>query len=229
MKQRGEESKRWNLFVRELEDLLRERERNLNDLISEAELHPEKVRRLKQSLLTPKFHLLSPEDLEQVLVTFHFTAEEHLRLRAAILATAVEETLMNRIDAENALRAAEEIFPLLIEALRQRFGQQRGLAATRRAPLAEERTTSDALEPILEQFDQGMLALHSGRQVKTHTERMRQTAIARDCFQTVLIDLEALSAVDPTIASTEAWQVWYQETQKALAIATEMLVRLSPS
>jgi len=225
--QRGE-SKRWNIFARELEDLLSKRERDLNDLISEAGFHPEKVRRLKQSLATPKFHLLSPEDLEQVIVTFHLTTEEHLRLRAAILATAVEESLMNRIDADNALRAAEEIFPILVRALRVRLKQQRGLGATRRILMAEEPTTSDVLEPILEHFDQAMLALHLSRQGSTTAERMEQATNARNRFTSVLADLETLSATDPTMALTDVWQLWHQETQKGLAASEENLVRLQP-
>jgi hypothetical protein len=220
--------KRWNIFVRELEDLLQKHERDLNDLINEAGLHPEKVRRLKQSLIAPRFHLLSPEDLEQVTMTFHLTGEEQLRLRAAILATAVEETLMNRIDADNAMRAAEEIFPILVKALQKRLGQQRGLAATRKQAMTEE-TTNDVLEPTLERFDQAILALHLSLQGKISTEQIEQAIKARNGFTTVLADLESLNTTDPIVALTDAWQVWYQETQKNLAVALENLLRLQPS
>jgi hypothetical protein len=154
MKQHPGEMKRWNLFARELEDLLYKHGYDLNDLTREAGLHPEKVRRLKQYLALPKFHILNPEELEQVSMSFAFTGEEQLRLRAAILATAVEETLMNRIDPENALRAAEEIFPLLVEALKHRYGRLSGLAATRGAGMGDEATSiNETLDPILERFD----------------------------------------------------------------------------
>ncbi len=226
MMQQARVKKRWNLFARELEDLLQKRERDLNDLISEGGLHPEKVYRLKRSLATPKFHLLSPEDLEQVIATFQFTNEEQLRLGAAILATAIEETLMNRVDPDNALRAAEEIFPILVKALRQRFGQRRGLAATRREIMTEEITTNDVLEPALECFDQAMLALHLGQQGNSPVERMEQTQRACDGFAAVLTDLEALRATDPAIATTDAWKMWCQEAQKGLTVALERLVQL---
>lgn len=227
MRQYGEKNSRWNIFARELEDILREHGCCLNDLITEAGQHPEKVRRLKQSLVQPRFHILNPEDLEQVSESFCFTGEEQLRMRAAILATAVEETLMNRIDPDNALHAAEEIFPMLIDALRQRFGQQSGLAATRRMLMADESTpTNDVLDPILEHFDQAMLALHLSRQSQTLSERLEQATRARDRFRTVLADLEILSVVDPTMTLDTAWQLWHQETQKSLVMAEEDLLRL---
>jgi hypothetical protein len=220
---------RWNLFARELEDLLYKHGRNLNDLISEAGLHPEKVRRLKQSLVLPRFNILNPEDLEQVSEFFAFTGEEQLRVRAAILATAVEETLMNRIDPHDALHAAEEIFPLLVDALRQRFGRQSGLAATRRACMTNESTsTDDILDPILKRFDQATLALHLSRQSQTLAEQVEQATRARDLFTIVLADLEALSVADPTITQDDAWQLWHQETQKNLALVEDDLLPFQP-
>ncbi|GCE22523.1 hypothetical protein [Dictyobacter kobayashii] len=223
MTQKNAEPRRWNLFARELEDLLRKRGCNLNDLMHEGLLHREKVRRLKQSLVVPRFHLLSPEDLDLVVETFQVTGDEHLRLRAAILATAVEETLMDRIDAENALQAAEEIFPLLLTALQQRFKQQRGLAATRKALITDEVTTDDVLDPLLQRFDHALLALHLSRQGKMEAERIAQARIARDRFLLVLAELEALCATDPSMGQDEAWQIWHQETRKGLAAAEEIL------
>ncbi|HTK06055.1 MAG TPA: hypothetical protein VL485_02715 [Ktedonobacteraceae bacterium] len=230
MKQHPGELVRWNLFVRELEDLLHNKGWGLNDLITEAGLHPEKVRRLKRSLALPKFHILNPEDMKQVCESFAFTASDQLRLRAAILATAVEETLMNRIDPENALRAAEEIFPLLIDALRQRFGQQSGLAATRGTYMTDAESAPDdnALDPILECFDQAMLAVHLSRQSQTRSERLEQATRARDGFTLVLADLAAMGTVDPAMTQDDVWLLWYQETQKSLAMAEEELLRFQP-
>jgi hypothetical protein len=228
MKPHSGESKRWNLFARELEDLLHRHKCDLNDLVSEAGLHPEKVRRLKQSLTQPKFHILNPEELEQVSLSFAFSGEEQLRLRAAILATAVEETLMNRIDPENALRAAEEIFPLLVEALQQRYGRLSGLAATRRIETDESMPTNETLDPILERFDQAMLALHLSRQSQTDHERLAQAMLAHDRFTIVLADLDALSKADSATMQNTIWQMWYQEAQKSLAMVEEDLLRLQP-
>lgn len=227
MKQHPRETKRWNLFARELEDLLCKHGYDLNDLTREAGLHPEKVRRLKQSLALPKFHILNPEELEQVSMSFAFTGEEQLRLRAAILATAVEETLMNRIDPENALRAAEEIFPLLVEALKHRYGRLSGLAATRGAGMGDEATSiNEILDPILERFDQAMLALHLSRQSQTDHERFEQATMAHDRFTNVLAHLDALRVTDPAIMQDAAWQLWYQETQKSLAMVENDLSQL---
>ncbi|GCF08498.1 hypothetical protein [Dictyobacter arantiisoli] len=224
MKQHAEESARWNLFARELEDRLREHGWNFNDLVSEAGLHPEKVRRLKRSLIQPKFHILNPEELEQVSMCFAFTGDEQIRLRAAILATAVEETLMNRIDPENALHAAEELFPVLIRALQQRFGQFRGLAATRRMLVIEESSPiHEAIDLILERFDQAMLALYLSRQSQRDYEHLEQATLAHTRFADVLSDLNALCAADPSLARDETWLFWHQETQKNLQAVEEDL------
>jgi hypothetical protein len=227
MKQQSREIKRWNLFARELEDLLNKHDHDLNDLVSEAGLHPEKVRRLKQSLVLPRFHTLNPEELEQVSESFAFTGEDQLRLRAAILATAVEETLMNRIDPENALHAAEEIFPLLIEALQQRYGRLSGLAATRRNCITDDSTpTNEVLDPILERFDQAMLALHLSRQSQTDHERLEQATLAHSRFISVLADLNALNVADPAMTQDDVWHLWHQETQKNLAAVLEIIQKL---
>ncbi len=228
MKQHSGESKRWNLFARELEDRLWEHGQDLGDLVSEVGLHPEKVRRLKQSLVQPRFHILNPEEIEQVSMFFGFTGEEQLRLRAAILATAVEETLMNRIDPENALRAAEEIFPLLVQALQHRYGRRTGLAATRQTERSNDpAATDDLFDPILERFDQAMLALHLSQQSRTDRERLEQATLAQDRFTIVLADLEALSTANPMLTLQDnLWQLWHAEAQKNLATVQADLVLL---
>ena len=223
------ENKRWNIFARELEDLLLKHGYDLSDLVSQAGLHPEKVRRLKKSLAFPLFHVLNPEDLEQVSEAFAFTGEEQIRVRAAILATAVEETLMNRIDPENALRAAEEIFPLLVNALQQRFGRQSGLAATRKfLPHDGSKSADDALDPILEQLDRAMLALYMGQRNTSTPEQLEQIARIREDFHIVLARLDALCRENPAMTRSAAWQFWHQEVEKNLKMVEENLSRLQP-
>src|SRR5438034_1249865 len=99
---------RWNLFAAILEEILRKQGKQLSTLYGYREwISPEKVRRLQRSLQgVMSFPVLTPEELEQLMRTFGLNLEEELRLRAAVLATAVEAKLMDRILPEKALTAA---------------------------------------------------------------------------------------------------------------------------
>jgi hypothetical protein len=232
MQHRVSSGKRWNIFARELEDILRARGLKLGHLESRVGVHSEKVNRLKRSLTVPGFHLLSPEDLEKVIITFQFTSDEQLRLRAAILTTAVEKMLMDRIDAGNALAAAEEIFPILLAALYARLGQQGGIAATRsgREPTIDDLASNEGavpdLEPILEKFDRAMLALYLTRQSEMLAERIEQAREAYNGFAAVLAALQDLVKRDEAIMKMEAWHLWYEEAQYGQATAEEYFTQL---
>jgi hypothetical protein len=117
--------KRWNLFARELEDILLAHGKHLGDLDDQTEdIHREKVRRLQRSLLKPKsFPVLNPEEIELIVEKFGLSEEERVRLRAAILATAIERVLMDRIDPDDALLASEQIATILRDSLLAQFGR----------------------------------------------------------------------------------------------------------
>jgi hypothetical protein len=120
-------SKRWNIFARELEDILAAHGFRLTHLDDRANIYSRKVSRLRDSLNKPKsFPVLNTEEMERVAVAFSLTDDEMLRLHAAILSTAIEEALMDRIDQDAALLAAEEIFPVIVNAMythgKNRFG-----------------------------------------------------------------------------------------------------------
>ena len=229
MQHRVPSGKYQNIFVLELENILRSRGLELGHLKSRAGIHHEIVNRLKCSQTAPRFHLLSPDDLERVISTFQLTGDEQLRLRAAILATAIEKMLMNRIDKDNALAAAKEIFPILLAALHARLGQQDGIAATRSGreaaidDLASEEEAVPDLEPILEQFDRAMLALYLARQSDVLTERVEQARVAYNGFAAVLVALQDLGKRDEAIMKMEAWHLWYEEAQYGQATAEEYL------
>jgi hypothetical protein len=120
-------SKRWNIFARELEDILAAHGFRLTHLDDRANIYSRKVSRLRASLNNPKsFPVLNTEEMESVAVAFSLSEDEMLRLHAAMLTAAAEEALMDRIDQEAALLAAEEIFLVLVNAMRThgkpRFG-----------------------------------------------------------------------------------------------------------
>ena len=96
----------WNLFARVLQEILAEHGLGLGHLDDRTNIHPEKVRRLQRSLKIPKsFPVLNIDEMEQVITVFQLKRNEKTRLRAALLATSIEETLMDRINSEDALRA----------------------------------------------------------------------------------------------------------------------------
>ncbi|HEU5374026.1 MAG TPA: hypothetical protein VFV38_01160 [Ktedonobacteraceae bacterium] len=125
-------TKRWNIFARELEDILNRRDCRLGQLDDRAGIHPQKVSRLQKSLRQPKhFQVLDPEELEDVVLAFDLDQYEELCLRAAVLTVAIEGVLIKRIDPEDALLAAEQIFPIILRVLDRHKSGGSGLANVR--------------------------------------------------------------------------------------------------
>src|SRR5262249_9882432 len=90
---------RWNIFARELESVLAAHGWELGHLDDRGVVYNrEKVRRLRKSLTSPG-HLatLNPEEMERLMALVPLTKLEQKRLRASLLATAVERTLLDRI------------------------------------------------------------------------------------------------------------------------------------
>src|SRR5256885_13731819 len=142
--------KRWNLFARELEDILRAHHAELGFLDDRANIHQEKVRRLQQSLLKPKsFPTLTPEELDRVAEVFHLDDMEVMRLRAAVLVSAIERTLMDRINQDDALRAAETMLPVVREAMEKQFQEGNALGTIRGRDYDFGEDSEEQLESII--------------------------------------------------------------------------------
>lgn len=125
-------SRRWNLFARVLQDVLAAHGCRLGQVSARTSIHPAKLARLQASLdqLHPKrFPLLPRQDIDEIIRAFHLSSEEQLQLRAAVLATAAERVLMNSLDPENALLAAEQFFAATVDELRRHGGEVSGLGA----------------------------------------------------------------------------------------------------
>src|SRR5262249_24910839 len=151
---------------RELEDLLQARQLGLGHLDDRAWIHREKVRRLQRSLQVPKsFPVLNPEEMEAVIEAFGLGEEEVLRLRAALLVTAIEDLLMDRIGPEQALEAAEQLLQLVQASLQERtlvsVRAMRGGVPMSYEPAAEE--IDQELEVALRAIERATLALHLSR------------------------------------------------------------------
>lgn len=218
--------KRWNLFARELEDILTARGFRLGQLDDRAGIHREKVRRLSQSLLRPKsFPVLNADEMASVATEFGLSEQEILRLRAAVLASSIEKTLMDRIDQENALLGAEQLFPLIVRAVEELISAPGGLGSLKAGgmDLVQESDVDLALELALETIDKATIDLQLSYHVKSHAERIGRVRQARDGFNVALAELEE---ADEDIQATEAWREWYDEARRGLSAAAERLEAL---
>ena len=134
----------WNLFARVLQEILAEHGLGLGHLDDRTNIHPEKVRRLQRSLKIPKsFPVLNIDEMEQVITVFQLKRNEKTRLRAALLATSIEETLMDRINSEDALRAAEQILAIIEQALEEHVHYLVGIGAIKGGIMMSEESEID--------------------------------------------------------------------------------------
>jgi hypothetical protein len=123
---------RWNIFARVLEDILAAHGARIGQIDDRTAIHREKVARLQRSLDDPgRIHTLNPDELREVRMAFGLTPDEVLRLRAAMVAASIQKTLLDRISAEDARLAAEELYPSLLESLRHRAHELRGVGRIR--------------------------------------------------------------------------------------------------
>ena len=215
--------RRWNLFARELEDLLLSRQLGLGHLDDRAGIHREKVRRLRRSLQVPKsLPVLNPEEMDAVIYAFELREEEVLRLHAALLATAIEEMLIDRIDQEAALQAAEQILPVIVQTLQENtLLAMRAIRGRVLMPYESEASEIDQeLEVALRAIEHATLALHLSRNGDALFERVEHARQARDNFALALHELE--EAPEP-MKATDAWKMWFAEAQKGVATAEKRL------
>jgi hypothetical protein len=231
---------RWNLFARELEDVLAARGVRLGqlddrkDVMGAPLVHREKVRRLRRSLQTPKsFTVLNPEELERIGVAFQFTREERYGLYAALLATSVEVALMDRIDPYSALAAAEQILPVLRRAMDEPEPAE-ALRAVRggggRAMLdGDMRDTLDLdvrFEKALDALDRGTLALHLSGSADRYQDRIDY---ARQAWQKCEAAVRLFETATEREREDEGWQMWRTEAQEGSETAAAILAQFGIS
>lgn len=215
--------KGWNLFARILQEILVARGLGLGHLDDRASIHSEKVRRLQRSLQVPKsFPVLNIEEMEQVITVFRLSRHEQMRLRAAILATSIEETLMDRIQQDDALKAAEQIFSIIEQALQEHTHDLVGIGAIKGGGLmrADESEIEGKLGGALAAIDHATLALHLSRTADSQTERVERAQQAQASFLSALAQLDRAS---PSLKGSEAWRVWRDEAQNGLTVAQRRL------
>lgn len=213
---------RWNIFARELENILADRGLRLSHLDDrKIVFHREKVRRLQQSLRSPG-HLttLNPEEMARLVATFELSDLEQQRLRASLLATAVEMTLLDRVDARLALMASEDVFNILFAAIRARPEMTVASRIKAAAFTGEVGTIGDAqFEQALDLLDRAYLALSLGADASSPQRRVHEAQEAADGFARALQCLRDCQA--PAQESKE-WHYWYTEAEAGWQAAKEL-------
>ena len=213
---------RWNIFARELEDILAARGLKLGHLDDRGVvLHREKVRRLQQSLKSPH-HLttLNPDEMERLTALLQLTELEQKQLRAALLATAVEMTLLDRVDPQTALMASNDVFAILFAAMRAEPDMVMTTSIKVGAITSEDETDGDtSFLQALELIDRATLLWHMSWNATT---RQAQIARAGEAFNAFSRSLELLHQSQSPSAQSENWLCWYEEAmngqQKAASI-----------
>jgi hypothetical protein len=217
MEKENANGKPWNLFAVELQTILEKYSMDLGHLDDRLGIHREKVRRLRQSLYTPPgLPLLNAEETQTIIDALELDAEDILRLRAAVLATSIQRTLSDRIHQDEAHMAAEQILPIIIQALLA-YADEKGLGNIRTGdidPLASE--LDSVLDTALNAIDRGSEALHLSHYVRSSAERVKKARQARNYYAEAVTDLKSLSRA---IRKQPAWQAWYTEAQEGLNMA----------
>src|SRR5439155_19769904 len=152
-----------NFFVRELQMVLAKRGFELGAIDDRTGIHREVVRRLQKALVPPgNFHMLNPDDLNEVIIAFKLEPLEIVRLRAAIIANAIIQVLIGRIRLESALAVTEKIYTDIVEALTQgdrSVSNVRTLSELRKISGAVDRADiEEMLEDKVQMFERGISA-----------------------------------------------------------------------
>lgn len=214
----------WNIFARELEAILAKRGLRLSHLDDRGVVfHREKVRRLQQSLKSPR-HLttLNPHEIERLVAIMQLTELEQRRLQAALLATAVEMTLMDRIDSQTALMASDDVFHILFAAMK---AQPDGVMTTgvKAGALTDDPDTfgDSAFSQALDLIDRALLAIHMSRNASSHQAQINN---AQEAFDTFSRSLVLLQQCQMPLPESNNWRYWHDEATNGQKMAKELLL-----
>ncbi|HEU5378922.1 MAG TPA: hypothetical protein VFV38_26150 [Ktedonobacteraceae bacterium] len=211
---------RWNIFARELESILAEHGLRLSQLDDRGIVeHREKVRRLQQSLKSPG-HLatLNPVEIERLTARLNLSDLEQQRLRASLLATAVEMTLLDRVEARIALMAADDVFNILFEAMRARPEMMVASSSVKAGAFTSENETigDEQFMLALDWLDEAYVALFSGRYAFSLRARRARAYEAAGAFAQAL---QALRNCQSPLPESEEWRYWYDEAEAGQRMA----------
>ena len=217
---------RWNIFARELENILEAHGWQLGYLDDRGiVLQREKVRRLQQSLLSPThFPILNPEELDRLITALHLTDGEQNRLHAAIVATAVERTLMDRVSPNTALLAADEVFGLCFSTMGSQPNLTLATGVKGDTVVYDWYSTEDIrFDEMLDALDEGTLALFAARNAMVSRLVVSNAHKAQTAFAHAreLLDQIRIPVSDPPAQASRL--AWYSEIDSGYKVATALL------
>lgn len=161
-----------------------------------------------------------------MILAFDLKPEEEARLRAALLATAVEMLLMDRVDMQIALQAADEAFQALLSAI-QLEPPPPGMSGVRDpAPLEAYSVAVEYPEPLaraIDAIDRATLALHLSEGQAPTTERVDRAAEAQMGYTRALAVLQQPPDAE---VDREIWAYWRDEATRWKASASQRLLAL---
>jgi len=129
--------------------------------------------------------------------------------------------LMDRINQDDALLAAEQILPVILGAMREQMSGISGLGAVKGGDGgAGADYAGDFLESIWQALDDAELALSLSYGVSLHTRRIEKARYARIRFEEALTELEE---AEDRIRALQIWQYSYDRAQGGLVAASERL------
>jgi hypothetical protein len=216
-------TKRWNIFARELEQVLANHNIQLAYMHEEIPIFPDKVRRLMLSLSeSNSFPVLREDELELLVNTCHLSAAEVLQLRAALLATSVEKTLAEHIDAEEALQAADMLLPTILADLQRAADEAR---ANGRGDLflSHDNTSIQVLEKAWRACDSAEIELQLSYNANSRTDRVAHARQAVFFYEEACTQMEQAAS---SLRAMRAWQDWYAELQRGRTAARARLETL---
>lgn len=214
----------WNIFARELEAILATRGLRLSHLDDRGIVfHREKVRRLQQSLKSPR-HLttLNPNEIERLVAIMQLTESEQRQLQAALLATAVEMTLMDRIDSQTALMASDDVFHILFAAMKAQPDRVMTTGVKAGAMIDDLDTFGDSMfSQALDLIDRALLAIHMSRNASSHQAQINN---AHEAFDTFAHSLVLLQQCQIPLPESNNWRYWYDEAIDGQKMAETLLL-----
>lgn len=212
----------WNTFALELKKVLNQHGMELGHLDDRLGIHRETVRRLTKSLDTPSsLPLLNKEETQQVIESLQLTQDEIMQIRAAILATAIQRMLSDRIHPDDARLAAEQILPILHKALIE-HANTRGLGNTREGDIepAEDSEFDLIFEEAYQAIDRGIEKLNASDEEPSHS---KQTNKARQAHRSFKEAVDTLSKMNRSIRQLPGWLNCHTRAQQQLASARARL------
>ncbi len=207
----------WNIFVRELQSVLQKNGLELKQLGDHVSISQYALQRLIQSANTPpELPILSEEEMKQLSPLID--PEDAVRLKAALLAIAVQRELMLYMWRDDTQRMAEQIFPIIFSSLKQ-HDDELDPDDTRHSDF-EAMQDSPTIRLAARQIDSGLERLRESKLVMDHSSRVSKAYQAHKNFTNAL---NCLDSSKPAEKQKTAWRSLDRQVRQGLAEAESVL------